>query len=331
MYRFQGSRLGRLGAVLVLSYITSPPAVADLAACAAIADPESRLECFDRLAAADAAELQSTVIRAAEVPDAQEPLKRRFAYERQVRNNPFGLTAYQPNYLLPVTYSRKPNEEPFRELFPDGSLDNAEAKLQISFRAQIWDISDRLSLWGGYTQESWWQVYNHDESAPFRETNYQPEIFLSYLTDVELFGFRMNSATLSLNHQSNGRSEVLSRSWNRVIAGALLERGSFVLQPRLWWRIPEDDENDDNPRTDDFYGYGDLRMAYNWRDMTFATTLRNNLRADNKGSVQLDWSFPLNGRFKGYVQYFDGYGESLIDYNVRTQRIGVGVMLTDLL
>ncbi len=57
--------------------------------------------------------------------------------------------------------------------------------------------------------------------------------------------------------------------------------------------------------------------------------LRNNLRSsNNRTTVQLDWSFPIGGRLKGYLQYFDGYGESLVDYNYRNQRIGLGIMLT---
>jgi len=325
----------RVACVVFLSAMAAalPAAAADLAACAAIADPGERLGCFDRLAARSAPQITSTTV----VPDAQaaaspRPLARRAEREAGLLDNPFGLTAHRPNYILPITYNSKKNVEPFEQAFGDTDMDDLEAKFQISFKAKLWDMNERWDLWAAYTQENWWQVYNDDESAPFRETNYQPEVYLGYQADADLLGLHVPLLTLGLTHQSNGRGELLSRSWNRVIAGAMLETGNLVIRPRVWWRIPEDAEDDDNPQTDDYYGYGDLHLNYHWNDMNFGVVLRNNLRSeDNRGAMQFDWSFPLNRRFKGYVQWFYGYGESMIDYDVKTNRIGVGVMMTDLL
>ncbi len=326
----QAFRIGRIIALaLGLAAWGATAAAGSLRDCAGVPDASSRLACFDRLAAeAAATHIVETPVAVPTTETTAVDVRRRA--ELRGLDNPFGLTAYKTNYVLPVTYNNKVNRERFAQAYPGAEMDDIEAKFQISFKAQLWDISDRFDLWAAYTQESWWQVYNDDESAPFRETNYQPEIFLSYDTHVELLGFQVTKFNLGFNHQSNGRGELLSRSWNRVIAGATIERDNLAIAPRVWYRLPEDEEDDDNPDTEDYYGYGDVRVAYSWNDMTFSALARNNLRSDeNRGALQLDWSFPLNRRFKGYVQYFNGYGESLTDYDVKTNRIGVGVMLTD--
>ncbi|MHB1085511.1 MAG: phospholipase A [Thiobacillus sp.] len=132
-------------------------------------------------------------------------------------------------------------------------------------------------------------------------------------------------------HQSNGRPEGLSRSWNRIHAQFGFERGNFALLVRPWYRIPENAANDDNPDIEDFMGHGDLLATYQDSGSTYSLLLRNNLEdsSSNHGVVQVNWSFPLHGRLRGYVQYFNGYGESLIDYNHSQQTLGIGVSLTD--
>ena len=116
------------------------------------------------------------------------------------------------------------------------------------------------------------------------------------------------------------------------------QQDRWVLAFKPWWRIPEDrkedpldPDGDDNPDIDDYMGYFELYSAYQWDEHNFGIMLRNNLRSDNKGAFQFDWTFPLDdeGKLRGYVQYFNGYGESLIDYNRRVNRLGVGFVLTD--
>ena len=193
------------------------------------------------------------------------------------------------------------------------------------------NIADKdINLWFGYTQLSLWQLYNSQVSSPFRETNYQPEIALAFTSDFKLLGMNNTFVVVGLDHQSNGQSKNLSRSWNRLYTNFVLEHKNMMIYFKPWYRLPESAENDDNPDIDEYLGYSELSLFYKNRDSISGIRLWNNLRApNNRTSVQLDWSFPVAPSLKVYIQYFNGYGETLLDYNYRTKRIGLGIMLTD--
>lgn len=265
-------------------------------------------------------------------------ISKRKILENEVINNPFAIIPYKPNYILPFSYS-KPNYTPYKGTFTGEPFKDIEVVYQVSLKILTWEdvFVENLDLYAGFTLKSWWQAYTSDISSPFRETNYQPELIFSYENPWSLFGLPIIASSVSINHQSNGGSGELSRSWNRIIGEVAFETGDIVWNVKSWWRIPEDEKSypgdpsgDDNPDIEKFLGYGELGML--WKlpyDNNLDVMLRNNLRSDNKGAVQVGWSFPLSEHLRGYVEYFNGYGESLIYYNEHTERIGIGVKLTD--
>ncbi|PIE71551.1 MAG: phospholipase [Deltaproteobacteria bacterium] len=270
-------------------------------------------------------------------------LDRRINSEFSNADNVFAILPHKPNYLMPVSWNTRPNTDPYSDLEPELSyeLDPVEVNFQLSFKVLL--VKDLFHNKGvlafAYTNQSWWQAYNSDISSPFRETNHEPELMLGYPLGLTMGDFSLSHAVLGLNHQSNGKSGLQSRSWNRIYLSLLISYKHLYVQIRPWYRIPEarkdsptDPAGDDNPDIDAYLGNGDLLFIFKPRvDHTVSLQVRNNLRSghENRGAVQLTWSFPLHHRLKGYVMYFNGYGESLIDYNDSVNRLGIGVSLTD--
>ncbi|MBO1256163.1 phospholipase A [Alteromonas sp. 5E99-2] len=267
-------------------------------------------------------------------------LSYRTRQESETQFNEFVITPHKKNYALPVTVTSGINQEAYSsvEEFAD-NLEDIEAKFQISLKVPLNRESllvEGDGLYLGFTLQAWWQVYVSSISKPFRETNYQPELF--YLAPLNWSPFGGNTRLLlGAEHQSNGRSQVLSRSWNRVYTGLLWEKDNMALLFRPWYRIPEEEKEfendprgDDNPDIDEFLGHFELSGAYDWEEYEFTFLGRQNF-ATHKGALELGLTFPLWGKLRGFATAFTGYGESLIDYNHKQTRFGVGVSLNNVL
>ena len=268
-------------------------------------------------------------------------LSHRIIKEKRTAADPYVLTPHKMNYILPFSYVDEINRQAYQEvpLWAD-NLKDAEAKFQISVKIPLltgyW-LNEGDQLFFGFTLKSWWQIYADEISKPFRETNYQPEFF--YVTPLNYHPWGGNSALVTgFEHQSNGRSQLLSRSWNRVYINYLYEKRNFALSFRPWYRIPEgekssptDGQGDDNPDILDYMGHFELGMVYKHStDFELSFKGRDNF-ATHKGFVEFGVTFPLWGKLKGYAQFSSGYGESLIDYNINQKRFGIGIALTNLL
>jgi phospholipase A1 len=253
-------------------------------------------------------------------------LDQRLERESQTELRPWVLTPHKPNYFLPVSYNSDPYNEPYQAAIDDEDveLDDIEVKFQLSLKVPIAIglFDDRANIFAAYTNTSWWQAYNSDVSAPFRETNHEPELFMTFNNDWEILGFKNRLNGLGIVHQSNGRSEPLSRSWNRIYANFLFERGGLGVSLKPWYRIKEDEETDNNPDITDYLGYGDIKVAYKNNKQTYSMMVR-------KKALELTWSRLTWGNIRLYAQYFHGYGQSLIEYDKSSDVFGVGFAFSD--
>jgi phospholipase A1 len=271
-----------------------------------------------------------------EKQEAQSIIDARIYTDDQNILRPFTLMAHRPNYILLAAYNNDPNNEPYREAFDDPSieLDDVESQFQLSIKMPLGiDLfKNKVDIYAAFTLKAFWQVYNSEISAPFRETNYEPEAWVQFRPDWSFWGIKNSVNLIGFNHQSNGRAEPLSRSWNRIFANFVFEKGNLVFNIKPWYRIQEDEEDDNNPDITDYLGHFQVGAAYKWREHTFSVMSRNNLESGfSEGAVELTWSFPLGSYkyLKGYILGFTGYGQSLVDYNVHHSSIGIGFALTD--
>ena len=258
-------------------------------------------------------------------------LQERIAFERDVERREFTITPHEPNYILWTTVDEANQSVCLAANEPLGCVEEEEMKFQVSFKLPIWRnmFGTNMDTYFAYTATSWWQLFNDDISSPFRETNYQPEFFVRSFTNRNVLGANWAGWSLGFNHQSNGRNDPISRSWNRIIGRAFFSIGdNLAIGLRAWHRIEEDEEDDDNPRIYQYLGYGDLRAVWTPNRHTISAMVRPGSR---ETSYELTWSYPISKVFRVYAQYYDGYGESLLDYDFEIKRFGIGVALNDYL
>jgi phospholipase A1 len=360
--RRPGGGAGRFAAAcrtstrLVTGLLVAAAPVAGLAAtvpgaeCLSISDESARLACFDRAigeaaresggvaaagqAPAAPAVQPATTAQAAAPPETTAPSMIDTAWGFLPDSRRAYLRLYQPNYLLFARYTTDVNREPYEPLFDafaqDYDFEDVEAAFQISFKGRLATTDDRRwGLWFAYSQQSQWQVYSDDISRPFRETNYMPELFGSFRPGLELGGLKFNLLNFGYTHESNGRADPISRSWDRVFIEGGFEKQNLALIVRAWARIKPPDYEDDNPDIMDYMGHGQVTGLYRWRGNSFALMGRGNL-STGKGAAQFSWtSRPILGPLRAYFQLFSGYGESMIDYDWNQTTFGLGVALND--
>ena len=264
----------------------------------------------------------------------------------------FGLEPYKTNYILPFSYSthkyKRISSSTYYGNYPSDMLEkygeyekNMEVEFQISFRKSLtynlFGLNESINF--SYTQKVWWQIYS--DSSPFRETNYSPELFLVVPSPQKLDDFMgLKILKIAYLHESNGQEGYQSRSWNRFYVDGMWQWDNLFLSTRVWYRFNENEkyggyyegnpnpttglydanyEGDDNPDIDEYLGFGDIKLNYLYKKNQISALVRYNFAkgGKNRGAIDLSWSYPFlsSENTFWYVKFFNGYGESLIDYD----------------
>jgi phospholipase A1/A2 len=340
--------------------------------CPAITDNAARLACYDLWAQQQVSAPSTTSTASTQTAPIPAPgialtntgraaiqpseITRFWDLEKASARETFQLRGYRP-VSLTVVGASSVNTLPSSPT--NGSPANAiaytptEMKINLSVRTKLASgllhrdnqpLSD--SIWFGYSQQSYWQLFNGGISRPFRATDHEPELVYVFGHNRPLpggFTYRMSGA--GVVHQSNGQSLPLSRSWNRVYVMAAADKitahgNRFTLQAKGWQRLPESNAKDDNPDISNYIGRAELAGSWSFdtgagaeqRTHTLGMTVRHSLRQEGRGSLRLEYLRSLGDAGSGlrfHTQLFSGYGDSLIDYNRRRTVLSVGLSLVD--
>ncbi|MCE5206386.1 MAG: phospholipase A [Porphyromonadaceae bacterium] len=202
--------------------------------------------------------------------------------------------------------------------------ETADAKFQISFRHRL--TRSRLPfdtfLYLTYTQKSFWNIYR--ESAPFRDSNYNPGIGLGryIIVDNRLTG----AAFLQLEHESNGRDSIESRSTNWIgFSGKYFLTSNLATSFKITIPFMTGEENGD---LYDYRGTGYFTADYKTPDnkwwLTGTYSLRKSVKAIN---LKFSAGYKISERFNQYIfgELYSGTGDSLLDYKRKDVQLRVGI------
>jgi len=269
--------------------------------------------------------------------------------DQQTQRNPRAIQPHKRNYFTISYFNTGLGEQESAPSLFDRGVQHTEVKFQLSVRVPVWEkvLGSDIDVYTAYTSKALFQAFNAEASAPFRDINHEPEVFVLVPTQWSFGPVLSRAVTFGFNHQSNGQSNVqlfndagelmydsLSRSWNRIMLGAFFEQRHFLWHLQTWYRIPEEVKEDprqalgdDNPDLLDYMGSFELTVQHRLFDrVTSIVAFRNNLDKDNnRGAFRWESTVPLTRKLNGFMQVFHGYGENLLDYNVKNTRLGLGV------
>lgn len=234
---------------------------------------------------------------------------------RDFRNQPyFGL--YKDNYFIfgPA-------------IGPRITKENTNIKFQISVAQRL---TNATLPWGTYlylfyTQKCFWNVL--ENSMPMTDLNFNPGIGLTKPIFVK--NRYVGKVSLILEHESNGRDSIESRSWNKVsLAANIIIDPNLMVAGKIWIPIVDGQNNRDILHYCGLYQTSIQATTDNRKFTGSLTLVRRAGKFFNYNTIlELAYRFSTKANQYFFLQYYNGYGEGLLDYKVFHSQLRVGIVI----
>ncbi len=253
--------------------------------------------------------------------DSQQPTTQ--AFNQQLPSHLGSLYAHEPIYILPYYHSFSPTY--------DKNI-ATETKFQFSFRIPMFAVGEHNKFFFAYTQTAFFQNYNKLDSRPFRDTDYAPELYWSYdgINDIVRF------VQFGYKHISNGERALRSRTQNQLLLRVRLQydtpwglKVGGIARTWLWIGLDNDGFLHDNPDLMRYRGYGDIFLYCKYDNHLFefkASPIVSDI-GFWKPHFEVGYTYRLTKNLGIYAQYSNGYGDNIYEYNIHSNRLGIGFRL----
>lgn len=234
---------------------------------------------------------------------------------REYDNGPY-FSLYKDNYFTLGT-----------AVGPVPDSHNSDVKFQISISQRLTKstLPGKTYLFLMYSQKSFWNVF--EESFPMHDLNFNPGIGLSKLLIVK--DRLVGKATLMIEHESNGRDGDESRSWNRISFSAnIYIDPNFMIHGKYWIPFVDGEHNKDLTSYSGLYQTGLQFISANSRFGAALTLVKRKGWDLNFNTIaELNYRLFKDENQYLFLQYYNGYGECLLDYKEFHSRLRFGIVI----
>lgn len=204
---------------------------------------------------------------------------------------------------------------------------NSNIKFQISFSQRLtrstlpWDTN----LFLFYSQKCFWNIL--DESMPMTDINFNPGIGIAKPLFSE--GRFIGKAMLMLEHESNGKDSIYSRSWNKISLGAnIIFDPQMIVHGKIWIPIIDGENNKDILNYCGIFQAGASFTSTNKKmGISFNFVKLKGWNLNYNTTIEISYRFSQKDSHWLFMQYYNGYGEGLLNYKQHQSMLRVGFVI----